>query len=126
MAVVAFICKPIAWKIALSVLHLYCLNEGLGFTILCSHGVWRPVINLTNFLNDCDICEKYFIWEWLIDTHIKRGHHADDWMDVYCDFTTLHGISDILKKTSQIAIMSGRQLSLGDSSQQFGQECICF
>ena len=53
---VTFISIPIA----LSVVYLYCLNEGLRFTMLCSYGVWRAVINLTNFQNDCDICEKYF------------------------------------------------------------------
>ena len=119
---VTFISIPIA----LSVVYLYCLNEGLRFTMLCSYGVWRAVINLTNFQNDCDICEKYFTWEWLIDTHIKRGHDADDWMDIWCDLTTFLGLSGILKKTSQTPIMSVRQPSLEDSSQQFDQEWICF
>ena len=73
---------------------------------------------LSLLLTNCDICEKYFTWDWLIDTHIKRGHYADDWMDVYCDFTTFHGISDNLQKTSRTAIKSGRQLSLRDSSQK--------
>jgi len=44
MAAVTFICMPIAGIIVLSVVWLYCLNEGLRFTMLCSHGVWRAVI----------------------------------------------------------------------------------
>ena len=44
---------------------------------------------------DCDICEKYFTWERLIDTHIKRGYDADDWTDYQCDFKTFNGLSDI-------------------------------
>jgi len=49
---------------------------------------------------DCVIFEKYFTWERLIDTHIKRGHDADDWMDNQCDFKTFYGLSNILKKTT--------------------------
>ena len=55
---------------------------------------------LANVQNDCGICEKYFTWEWLIDIHIKRGHDADDWMDIKCGFKTVHGLSYIFKNTS--------------------------